>query len=64
MGRQAKDGTSNGGGGRGNLYPAMGKAWHHQPDSTARQHGHELPAFESRVQVGGVFILMFHKILR
>jgi hypothetical protein len=42
----------------------MEKVGHHQPGGAARQHGHELPAFESRVQVGGVFIIMFHKNLR
>ncbi len=51
------------GSGRGNRSLAMEKAGHHQPGSTARQYGHELPAFESRLQIGGVFILMFHNIL-
>jgi hypothetical protein len=41
----------------------MEKAGHHQPGGAARQHGHELPAFESRVPVSGVFTLLFHKIL-
>ena len=63
-GQEVAQPVGAGGGGRGNLSLAMGKAGQRQPDGATRQQGHELPAFESRVQVGGVFILMFHKILR